>query len=144
MLCKIANLSLATGVFPDSEKFAMVTPILKKRSLDKEDLKNYRPVCQLSFVSKFVERVVSKRVDHFLFSNALMPSFQSAYRQFHSTETMLVHLSNHLAVARSKNLFSCLVLLDLSAAFDTVDHVLLLDRLSDSFRFTGTVLAQCQ
>ena len=85
MLCKIANLSLATGVFPDSEKFAMVTSIVKKRSLDKEDLKNYRPLCQLSFVSKFVERVVSKRVDRFLFSNALMTYFHSAYRQFQST-----------------------------------------------------------
>ncbi|MEL7308753.1 MAG: reverse transcriptase family protein, partial [Pseudomonadota bacterium] len=131
---------LTLGLFPVSEKRAIITPVIKKESLDKDDLMNYRPVSQLTFLSKFIERVISNRVDAFLSAHSLLPPFQSAYRKFHSTETLLVHLCNELSVARGKRMVSCLISLDLSAAFDTVDHTLLLDRLFHSFGFSGTVL----
>ena len=138
--CAITNLSLSTGVFPDSVKRAIITPILKKRSLDKNDLNNYRPVSSLSFVSKFIERAVSVRIDRFLFYHDLISPFQSAYRPYHSTETVLLRLCNDIAVARGNHLLTCVIMLDLSAAFDTVDHCILLDRLSSSFNFSGVVL----
>lgn len=140
VLCFIVNLSMMTGVFPISEKSAVITPILKKRSLNKEDLQNYRPVSQLSFVSKLIESAVSAQIKLFLTTNNLYCPNQSAYRKSHSTETVLVHLCNEISVTRSVGMSSCLLLLDLSAAFETVNHEILLERLASSFYFSGTVL----
>ncbi|MEL7307775.1 MAG: reverse transcriptase family protein [Pseudomonadota bacterium] len=140
VLCFIVNLSMMTGVFPISEKCAVITPILKKRSLNKEDLQNYRPVSQLSFVSKLIESAVSAQIKLFLTTNNLYCPNQSAYRKSHSTETVLVHLCNEISVTRSVGMSSCLLLLDLSAAFETVNHEILLERLASSFYFSGTVL----
>ena len=140
VLCSIVNLSLSAGVFPESEKQAIVTPVLKKRSLDKDDCNNYRPISVLSFISKLIESVVSKKIDQFLDTYGLFSPFQSAYRVSHSTETVLLHLTNHFAVARSSHLISCMITLDLSSAFDTVDHEILLDRLHHNFNFSGVVL----
>jgi len=114
------NRSLVTGCFPSEFKHAIVRPLLKKSGLDASDLKNYRPVSNLSFLSKLLERVVQRRLQDFLDSNELMPSQQSAYRQHHSTETAV------LLMAADNGLVSALCLLDLTAAFDTVDHDLLL------------------
>lgn len=136
----IANLSLSTGVFPDNEKCALITPVLKKNNLHQDDLNNYRPISNMSFLSKFIERAVSSRVDNFLFSNNLFPPFQSAYRPFHSTETIFLHLCSDIAIAKDKGLVTCIVMLDFSAAFDTVDHDILLERLSLAFNFSGVVL----
>ena len=140
IFCAIANVSLSSGVFPQCEKCALITPVMKKSSLDKEDLNNYRPISNLSFISKFIERVVSIRIDRFLFHHNLISPYQSAYRPFHSTETVLLRLCNDIAVARGKHLLTCVIMLDLSAAFDTVDHTILLDRLSDRYNFSGVVL----
>ena len=140
VFCTIANLSLGCDVIPVSEKRALVTPILKKSNLCKVDMKNYRPVSNLSFLSKFIERIVSARIDCYLLSNSLFSEFQSAYRLNHSTESVIIHVANDLAAARSKGFFSCLLLLDLSSAFDTVDHDILLERLSLRFGFTNHVI----
>jgi len=75
----IANLSLITGIFPKQFKLSLVIPLLKKYNLDKEDLSNYRPISQLSFLSKLTERVVKPRLTHHLSSNHLLNTFQSAY-----------------------------------------------------------------
>lgn len=127
IFCAIANVWLSSGVFPECEKCALITPIIKKSSLDKEDLNNYRPVSNLSFISKFIERVVSIRIDRFLFHHNLISPYQSAYCPFHSTETVLLHLCHDIAVARGQRLLTCVIMLDLSVAFDTVDHTILLD-----------------
>jgi hypothetical protein len=137
MMC---NRSLQEGYLPASQKTALVMPLIKKDGLDPAVLKNYRPVSNLSFISKLVERVVSKQVNAFLEHTDSIPSHQSAYRPFHSTETALLKVINDLAVAADGGQVSLLSLLDLSAAFDTVDHDILIKRLQNKHGIDGTVL----
>jgi len=88
------NKSLDTGCFPSEFKKALVRPLLKKRGLDANQLKNFRPVSNLSFLSKLLERVVQSRLQSYLNRCDLMPATQSAYRKFHSTETAVTKLYN--------------------------------------------------
>ena len=90
------NTSLSTGCFPAKFKHAVITPLLKKGSRDDSQLKNYRPVSNLPFLSKLLEKVVQKQLQYHVVSNDAMPKFQSAYRQFHSTETAINKLLNDL------------------------------------------------
>ena len=129
----IINLSLGTGVFPDKFKSSSVIPLLKKFNLDKEDLSIYRPISHLSFLSKLKERVVKDRLTQHLSRNNLLDSFQSAYTKYHSTESTLLAVHDHIIKAMSQQNVSALCLLDLSAAFDTIDHSILLHRLSSWF-----------
>jgi hypothetical protein len=141
VITTIVNLSLETGNFPSIFKRAVVTPLLKKPSLDKESFSNYRPISNLSFLSKLTERVVKHRITDHLTANSMFNSFQSAYTKFHSTETTLLALHDDLINAMDKQQVTCLTLLDLSAAFDTIDHSILLERLSSWFGFRGKVLS---
>ena len=139
-ITNIINLSLASGVFPDQFKSSSVHPLIKKQNLDKDELSNYRPISHLSFLSKLTERVVKNRLTDFLMEQNLLNSFQSAYTKFHSTETALLAVHDHIIRASSQQQVSCLCLLDLSAAFDTIDHTILLERLSSWFGISGTAL----
>jgi len=130
VITTIVNLSLRNGTFPSDFKRAVVTPLLKKPSLDKESLSNYRPISNLSFLSKLTERIVKDRITDHLAANSMFNSFQSAYTKFHSTETTLLALHDDLINAMDKQQVTGLTLLDLSAAFDTIDHSILLKRLS--------------
>jgi len=143
-ITNIVNLSLSTGDFPSVFKRAIVTPLLKKPSLDKESLSNYRPISNLSFLSKLTERVVKCRISEHLASNSMFNTFQSAYTKFHSTETTLLSLHDDLIQAMDKQQITGLTLLDLSAAFDTIDHTILLRRLSSWFGFSGQVISWFQ
>ena len=89
LITNIVNSSLSEGVVPGSLKMAHITPLIKKAGLDPEVEKNFRPVSNLSFLSKLLERVVSVRLDSYLGENSLSECFQSAYTKFHSTETSL-------------------------------------------------------
>ena len=140
LLCYIANKSLSSGSLPISEKRAAITPLIKKKSLNKENLQNYRPVSGLTFLSKFIERTVYKRLVDHLNTQSLFSPFQSAYRPYHSTETALFKLHNDITANINDGLLTCIIFLDLSAAFDTVDHAILLERLHDTFGLRGTVL----
>ena len=132
-ITSIINHSLKTGVFPHCFKKALVTPLLKKPNLDKNDLKNYRPVSNLSFLSKIMEKIVLRQLIEYLQNNDLLPKHQSAYRQSHSTETALLRVTNDILQMLDSGNLSILSLLDLSSAFDTIDHTILLDRFSYSF-----------
>ena len=131
IITNLVNLSLAEGVFPSSFKLAHVRPLLKKPSLPADDLNNYRPISNLNFISKILEKIVALRVQSHLSSNSLHLPFQSAYRSFRSTETALLKVHNDLCAAMERGQVTSLILLDLSAAFDTVDHSILLNRLSN-------------
>ena len=133
-------MSLSSGNFPSVFKHSIVTPLLKKPSIDKENLSNYRPISNLSFLSKLTERIVKSRLTSHLESNSLLNPFQSAYTKHHSTETVLLSLFDSLITAIGNQQASCLCLLDLSAAFDTIDHNILLHRLSSWFGISGTAL----
>ena len=95
----IVNSSLKRGVFPDCLKQALVCPLLKKASLDAEEFKNYRPVSNLPFLGKVIERVAIDQLQSYVTDNALFAKNQSAYRLFHSTETALVRVNNDLLKA---------------------------------------------
>jgi len=132
--------SLTAGCFPAAFKEALVRPLLKKVGLDAGDQKSFRPVYNLPFLSKLLERVVQARLQAFLKSNRLMPKTQSAYRKYYSTETAVTRVYNDLLLAADKRHVSALCLLDLTAAFDTVNHELLLLRLERQFGLRGTAL----
>ena len=136
-LTRIVNLSLQSGIFPADAHQAIVTPIIKKTSLDKEDVKSYRPVSNLSYVTKLIEKVVATQfVDH-LSRNELYDSMQSAYRANFSTETALMKLQNDILSAFDVRRGVLVVLLDLTAAFDTIDHEGLLKLLQSRFHLSG-------
>ena len=97
------------------------------------DLKNFRPVSNLPFLSKILEKVVLAQLESNLSRNSLREVCQSAYRQNHSTETLLLSVTDSLLCKADNRLVSLLTLLDQSAAFDTIDHKILLNRLSYSF-----------
>lgn len=140
ILCKIVNTSFDTGCFPASEKEAVITPVLKKGKCA-ANLSNYRPISCLSFLSKFIERFIYIRLSNYFESNLLLPPMQSAYRRGFSTETAICKLLNDIFVAKDSGLSTVLVQLNLSAAFDTVDHHMLLYRLQQSFGLSGNVIS---
>jgi len=133
--------SLQEGCLPVTQKTAIVTSLLKKASLDPHDLKNYRPVSNLSFVSKLVKRVAVKQLTDYLESHHLMPLLQSAYRRHHSTETALLKVLSDVLTAADDKKVTLLALLYLSAAFDCIDHDILLSTLQSRFGLYGIVLA---
>ena len=139
-LIKIINLSLESGCFPDSWKHANVCPRLKKPKAE-ANFPNLRPISNLTFVSKLTERAVFNQTHNHLTLNCLYPKVQSSYREFHSTETALLRIKNDILMNINKQHLTLLVLLDLSAAFDTVDHVILLNRLNSNFGISGRVLS---
>ena len=141
IISDIVNMSLSTGVVPRDFKQAVITPLLKKPGLDQNILKNYRPVSNLPFISKILEKAVLQQCKVHLFDNNLLEINQSAYRQNHSTETAVLSVMGELLSRADERLVSLVALLDLSAAFDTIDHAILLERLEHSFGFRGTVLA---
>ena len=120
------NAALEQGKCPIFFKQAHVTPILKESFLDKDVFKNYRPVSNLNFISKILEWVVAVQLQTHLDEAGLMTAFQSAYRKHHSTESAL-NIHNDILLNMAKGSVTALTLLDLSAAFDTIDHTILLE-----------------
>lgn len=138
-ITELFNRSLAAGQFPSSYKHAFITPIVKKAGLDAADVSSYRPISNLPVLSKLLERVVLRQLLHYLNQNDLLPPLQSGFRPGHSTETAVLHVFSDILAAVDRGDFAALVLLDLSAAFDTVDHGILLERLQRSFGIDGDV-----
>ena len=141
VLTKFVNLSLDSATIPDSLKMAVITPILKKASLSTDEFKNFRPVSNLPLVSKLIEKTVAIQLKKYIEINCLGETLQSAYKKFHSTETALLKVHNNILTAVDSNRIVILLLLDLSAAFDTVDHAILLHRLEVRFGIKQKALA---
>ncbi len=116
-----------------------LTPLLKKPTLNTSLIENYRPVSLLPFIAKTFERVVFNQVSLFLSQNNKLDAKQSGFRIGHSTETALLSVTDALRIAKADSKSSVLILLDLSAAFDTVNHQILLSTLS-SLDITGIPL----
>ena len=139
-LCRIVNLSLQSAHIPKELKISLVKPLLKKKTLDPDNYKNYRPVSNLSFLSKVIEKIVCTRLETYLENNSLFPIMQSAYRKKHSTETAILKIVNDILNNMDKGKMSAIILLDLSSAFDTIHHGLLLTRLKERFNIDGSAL----
>jgi hypothetical protein len=139
-IVELFNRSLSSGTVPSTFKDAYITPLLKKASMDPADVRSYRPISNLSVMSKLLERLVAKQLVEYLTSSGLLPALQSAYRSNHSTETAVLKVLTDILRAIDTGNLAVLALLDLSAAFDTVDHATLLQRLKTSYGVDGTVL----
>ena len=140
IITKIANVSLSTGIFPAALKHAIISPIIKKPSLDPNNLKNYRPVSNIKFLSKVIEKHVVNTISNHMRECNLGEPLQSTYRTAHSTETALLKVKNDIMTSIYHREGVFLVLLDLSAAFDTVTHSILFDRMEYELGIKGTAL----
>ena len=129
LLTSIINESLTKVEFPNDFKNAMVKPLLKKASLDKDELMNYRPVSNLHFISNVIEKLVAKRLEEHMSEYSMYDPMQSAYKLVHSTETALVKIDYDILSRLYAGMCTVLVSLDLSAVFDTFNHNELLNRL---------------
>ena len=121
----IVNLSWNSRTFPLSEKIGIVNPLYKGEG-NANELRFYRPVTNLSFLSKIIEKATILRMNAFIQVNNILPPMQSAYRKSHSTETTVTAVINDLLLELDNDKCCLMFMLDLSAAFDTVDHSLLI------------------
>jgi len=135
------NWSIEHGMVPSVFKSAYITPLLKKPDLDPSDVSSYRPISNLSVISKLLERLVCKQIMEYLKKNGLLPDLQSAYRLGHSTETAVLKVLSDVLMAVDEGNMAALALLDLSSAFDSIDHDTLLQRLQTSYGFDGVALS---
>ena len=139
VLTDLINLSLAEGSI-EGAKSSVIDPLLKKAGLDSDVKKNYRPVNKLEFVSKLTERVVHKRLEEHMIINSLHEPSQFGYKKFHSTEHLILSLVNEGILGFDNNLVTLIILLDLSAAFDTLDPDKLLLILKEEIGIDGIAL----
>lgn len=140
LILNIVSASLITGFVPQALKVAAITPVLKKPGCDISDLSNYRPISNLPFLAKVLERVVMSQLHSHWSLSKLIEPFQSGFWSGHSTETALVRVITNLLVSAESRALTILVLLDLSADFDTVCHSILIERLETWLGISGTAL----
>ena len=118
----IVNLCFSSGVFSTLCKSSIIFPLIKNQGLDSEILKIYMPVANLSFISKSFEKAIATQIHDHLINNDIVDNFQSAYKAGHSIETALLIVYNYIVTTIGRGNGAMLVLLDLFAAFDTIDH----------------------
>ena len=140
ILLHIVNASFTEKVFPDVLKHATIKPTVKDRNEDNNNLKNYRPVSNTSFISKLLEKAALTQINSYILNHNLHATFQSGYRKYHSCETTMVKIVNDIVMMCDNGSATILILLDLSAAFDTIDHETLIKRLIHEYGIKGNVI----
>ena len=137
LVLNLINFSWEKRFFPHALRQAIVKPHI---NLDPEDFANYRPISNLSYKSKLLERSSLVQLTDHLESNALFCDFHSAFRKFYSTENALLKVTNDMLLSLELKKSTFYTGLNLSAAFDTLDHEILLSILEVSLGFRGSVL----
>ena len=127
VLVKLFNKCMDNGIFPDSLKIASIIPLHKGGV--KNEATNYRPISLLPLFSKIFEKVIKHRLITFLDKNNLITDNQFGFRKSHSTELAVIDIQNTLLQNLDNNKLTCTIFLDLSKAFDSVNHNILLKKL---------------
>ena len=127
-ISELCSLSIKLGSFPDSCKIAKLKPLFKKGS--KTNPSNYRPISLLPLISKIIEKLIHEQASSFLSNNELLYNYQSGFRKNHSTDSCLTFLHDKILKGFDKGLMTGMILVDLQKAFDTIDHDILLKKLS--------------
>ena len=143
VITRIVNLSLADGKFPSDWKNAQIRPLLKKKGMGLI-AKSYRPVSNLPFLAKVIESVVLDQMNAHCDEHKVIPDYQSTYHANYSCETALVELVNDILWCFERQEGLQTIACDLSAAFDTVDHCLLIEVLQKIAGLGGSVISWCQ
>ena len=142
MVTDIINASITQSHVPLSMKEAIVRPVSNKSSLDVDTLSSYRPVSNLTHVSKCLKKVIAQQlIEH---TSDMTELYQSAYMSNHSTETALIAVCDDIKRGFDNRKGTALVMIDLSAAFDTINHSILLQRLRNRYGITHSALIWCQ
>ena len=123
VMTDITNASLSEGVMPNQLKHALVHPRLKKPSLCRNTLNNYRPVSNLPQLYKIIKNIIADRLDTHRCNESLTDTFQSAYKRNHSTETALLRVVNQIRTALDLRQGTVMAMVDLSAAFDAIESI---------------------
>ena len=139
VLTKLVNTSLREGSI-DGIKESVLHPLLKKQGLDVDEYKNFRPVNNLLFLSKLIERVVGNQLDEHMTVNNLHESSQFAYKQHHNTETMMMGVTDEVLRGFDEGQATVIIFLDLSAAFDTIDTEKVLEIMNVEIGIGGVAL----
>ena len=134
----LVNLSISLSLFPDDCKIAKLKPLYKKEA--KTEPKNYRPIPLLPLLSKIIERIIHNQTQEFLDKNNILYRYQSGFRNHHSTDTCLSYLTDKVKIGFEEGLLTGMVLIDLQKAFDTIDHSILLEKMS-CLGFAGKTIA---
>ena len=134
----LVNLSISLSLFPDNCKIAKLKPLYKKEAKTKP--KNYRPISLLPLLFKIIERIIHNQTQEFLDKNNILYKYQSGFRKHHSTDTCLSYLTDKVKIGFEEGLLKGMVLIDLQEAFDTIDHSILLEKMS-CLGFAGKTIA---
>ena len=134
----LVNLSISLSLFPDDCKIAKLKPLYKREAKTKP--KNYRPISLLPLLSKIIERIIHNQTQEFLDKNNILYKYQSGFRKHHSTDTCLSYLTDKVKIGLEEGLLTGMVLIDLQKAFDTIDHSILLEKMS-CLGFAGKTIA---
>ena len=138
IITDLVNLSISLSLFPDDSKIAKLKPLYKKEAKTKP--KNYRPISLLQLLSKITERIIHNQTQEFLDKNNILYKYQSGFRKHHSTDTCLSYLTDKVKIGFEEGLLTGMVLIDLQKAFDTIDHSILLEKMS-CLGFAGKTIA---
>ena len=139
----IVNVSLSTGIMPDTGKIAQVTPLLKGDGGDQCDFDNYRGISILPIISKCIEHCVHIQTNDYFESNNLLSDNQFGFRKNYSTTFLAQDMFDNIFDNKSKGNTPAIIFLDIKKAFDTVDHDILIEKLK-FYGIDGTVILWCK
>ena len=139
-MLKIVNKSLSSGKFPQSLKHATVIPLIKDKSGNAEDFKNYRPLYNTPLLAKIIEKCILSQLNIHLLENNLHTETQSGYKRYHSCETAMIKIVNDIQLEILQNKITVVLMLDQSAAFDTVDIPILIKKLREDYSIRDDAL----